>query len=241
MTDTRDEDGRSFLARWSQRKDSARIAETATPREKRGGAAPALPEEAPDDQLPALITGDERPLTEEEQELVDGLPDIETLEAESDFTPFMESKVPEFLRRRALRALWRLNPVLANVDGLVDYGEDFTDSAMVIEGMQTAYRVGKGFMTDEELAGKPDEEDVPAADAQAVDTQAADTQAADTKAADTKAEGTEAEDGPEDEEARRLAAAEQSETAADSGSAPGSGGDLQDEDEAEQVGDGDLE
>lgn len=221
MTDTRDESGRSFLARWSQRKDSARIAETATPREKRGGAAPVLPEEAPDDQLPALITGDERPLTEEEQELVDGLPDIETLDAESDFTPFMQSKVPEFLRRRALQALWRTNPLLANVDGLVDYGGDFTDSAMVIEGMQTAYRVGKGFMTDEELAEKPDEEEAQAEDGQADDT--------------------EAEEAPEDEEARRLAAAEHPETEENAGSAPGAGDDLRSEDEAEEVGDGDLE
>ncbi|MEQ8332491.1 DUF3306 domain-containing protein [Nisaea sp.] len=160
MTDTRDDDGRGFLARWSQRKGSARIAETATPRDKRGGAAPVLPEEAPEDQLPALVTGDERPLSEEERELVDTLPDIEALDADSDFTPFMQSKVPEFLRRRALQVLWRSNPVLANVDGLVDYGEDFTDAARVIEGMQTAYRVGKGFMTDEELEETPDEEAV---------------------------------------------------------------------------------
>lgn len=231
MTDTQDEGGGNFLARWSQRKDSARIAETATPREKRGGAAPVLPDEAPDDQLPALVNGDERPLTEEEQEVVDGLPDIATLDAESDFTPFMESKVPEFLRRRALQALWRTNPVLANVDGLVDYGGDFTDSAMVIEGMQTAYRVGKGFMTDEELAEKPDEEDVPAEDAQAEDILAEDAQA----------EDAEVEDGPENEEARRLAVAEHSETAENSGSVPGSGDAVQGEDEAEEVGDGDLE
>lgn len=218
MTDARDDDesGGGFLARWSQRKDSARIAETATPREKRGGAAPALPDEAPEDQLPALITGDERPLTEEEQELVDGLPDIETLDAESDFTPFMQSKVPEFLRRRALQALWRTNPVLANVDGLVDYGGDFTDSAMVIEGMQTAYRVGKGFMTDEELGEIPEEEDAGADD-------------------------LESENEPDDEEATRVAAAEGSEIEVDMNSAPGAADEKKGEDEGDEVGDGDLE
>ncbi len=221
MTDTRDESDRGFLARWSERKDSARIAETATPREKRGGAAPTLPDEAPEDQLPALITGDERPLTEEEQELVDGLPDIETLEAESDFTPFMQSKVPEFLRRRALRALWRLNPVLANVDGLVDYGDDFTDAAMVVEGMQTAYRVGKGFMTDEELGEKPVEED------------------AGTE--DTEAEEVEAEGEPEDLEARRLAAADGDETKAEIDTAAGPVDEIQSENDADEVGDGDLD
>lgn len=217
MTDAHDDGDGNFLARWSRRKDSARIAETATPREKRGGAAPVLPEEAPEDQLPALVTGDERALTEEEQELVDGLPDIETLDAESDFTPFMQSKVPEFLRRRALRALWRSNPLLANVDGLVDYGEDFTDSAMVIEGMQTAYRVGKGFMTDEELAENAREDDA-------------------------GADGADAENEPDDEEeARRVAAAERAETGADMEPAPDAGDDGQAEIDDDEVGDGDLE
>jgi uncharacterized protein DUF3306 len=217
LTDAHDDGGDNFLARWSRRKDSARIAETATPREKRGGAAPVLPEEAPEDQLPALVTGDERALTEEEQELVDGLPDIETLDAESDFTPFMQSKVPEFLRRRALQALWRSNPLLANVDGLVDYGEDFTDSAMVIEGMQTAYRVGKGFMTDEELAENAREDEA-------------------------GADGADAENEPDDEEeARRLAAAERAETGADTDPAPDAGDDGQAEIDDDEVGDGDLE
>jgi len=217
LTDAHDDGGDNFLARWSRRKDSARIAETATPREKRGGAAPVLPDEAPKDQLPALVTGDERALTEEEQELVDGLPDIETLDAESDFTPFMQSKVPEFLRRRALQALWRSNPLLANVDGLVDYGEDFTDSAMVIEGMQTAYRVGKGFMTDEELAENAREDEA-------------------------EADGADAENEPDnEEEARRLAAAERAETGADMDPAPDAGDDGQAEIDDDEVGDGDLE
>ena len=43
----------------------------------------------------------------------------------------------------ALRRLWKVNPVLANVDGLVEYGEDFTDSATVVENLQTTYQVGK--------------------------------------------------------------------------------------------------
>tara|TARA_E500000318_G_scaffold80573_1_gene75774 strand:+ start:182 stop:904 length:723 start_codon:yes stop_codon:yes gene_type:complete len=228
LTDARDDDesGGGFLARWSQRKDSARIAETATPREKRGGAAPALPDEAPEDQLPALVTGDERALTEEEQELVDGLPDIETLDAESDFTPFMQSKVPEFLRRRALQALWRTNPVLANVDGLVDYGGDFTDAAMVVEGMQTAYRVGKGFMTDEELAGTPEEEE----------------EAGTEDAAGTEETGADAEnEQDDDEEARRVAAAEGSEAEADTDPSPDSSDENQGQDGDDAVGDGDLE
>lgn len=86
------------------------------------------------------------------------LPDPDTLEAGDDIRGFMNKAVPDRLRRRALRRLWRLNPVLANVDGLVDYGEDFTDSATVIENMQTAYQVGKGMLKHvEELARQAEE------------------------------------------------------------------------------------
>ena len=52
------------------------------------------------------------------------LPDPEKLKAGDDISGFMAKVVPDRLRRRALRRFWRLNPVLANVDGLVDYGED---------------------------------------------------------------------------------------------------------------------
>ncbi len=74
------------------------------------------------------------------------LPDPDTLKLGDDVRGFMSRAVPDRLRRRALRSLWRLNPVLANIDGLVDYGEDFTDAACVIENMQTTYQVGKGML-----------------------------------------------------------------------------------------------
>jgi len=88
-----------------------------------------------------------------------GLPDPDTLEAGGDFRAFMDKAVPERLRRRALRRLWLSNPALANLDGMVDYGEDFTDSACVIEGMQTAYQVGKGmFAHVQEMARQAEAE-----------------------------------------------------------------------------------
>ena len=73
------------------------------------------------------------------------LPQPEALTTPEDVRSFLAKEVPQRLKTRALRRLWRLNPVLANLDGLVDYGEDFTDNAMVIEGMKTAYQVGKGM------------------------------------------------------------------------------------------------
>ena len=59
---------------------------------------------------------------------------------------FMANGVPTYLRRRAMRALWRSNPVFANLDGLVDYGDDFTDAANVVPDIKTAYQVGKGML-----------------------------------------------------------------------------------------------
>ncbi|PWE32574.1 DUF3306 domain-containing protein [Maritimibacter sp. 55A14] len=63
-----------------------------------------------------------------------------------DFSAFMKAAVPDRLRRRALRVLWRSNPMLANLDSLVDYGEDFTDGATIMANMQTTYQVGKGML-----------------------------------------------------------------------------------------------
>ncbi len=89
-----------------------------------------------------------------------GLPDPDTLSEGDDFTGFLAKTVPARIRQRALRKLWLTNPVLANVDGLVDYGEDFTDASMVIEGMQTTYQVGKGMLRHvEEMARQAEAEE----------------------------------------------------------------------------------
>ncbi|MGV6846965.1 MAG: DUF3306 domain-containing protein [Marinibacterium sp.] len=74
------------------------------------------------------------------------LPDPETLGEGDDFRAFLDNAIPDRLKTRALRRLWRVNPVLANLDGLVDYGEDFTDAATVMDSLTTAYRVGKGML-----------------------------------------------------------------------------------------------
>ena len=98
------------------------------------------------------------------------LPDPDTLKMGDDVTGFMQDVVPARLRHRALRRLWRLNPVLANVDGLVDYGEDFTDAACVIENLQTAYQVGKGMLTHVETLAAQAEADAAEETEQPADT-----------------------------------------------------------------------
>ncbi len=88
-----------------------------------------------------------------------GLPDPDTLTEGDDFKVFLTETIPARIKTRAIRRLWLTNPVLANVDGLVDYGEDFTDASMVVENMQTTYQVGKGMTRHlEELARQAEEE-----------------------------------------------------------------------------------
>lgn len=143
----------SFLARWSRRKrdPDQEPDPTAEPDEVEPGRAevPALQGDREGDQ-----EGDgEADEDAGDPEVIAKLPDIESLDETSDFAPFMAEGVPEILRRRALRKLWRLNPVFANLDGLAEYDEDFTDAANLLSEIKTVYKVGRG-MVDREAAQK---------------------------------------------------------------------------------------
>lgn len=119
------------LARWSRRKRAAKTEE----------AAPL----ATDDSAPV-----EAPEVDDSAYLeAHGLTAPEDMEEGADFTAFMKTGVPDALRRRALRRLWQVNPTLANLDGLLEYGEDYTDAAMVPQIVATAYQVGRGFLREE--------------------------------------------------------------------------------------------
>lgn len=128
-------DDDNLFARWSRRK--RRVAEEAE-------AVPPAPEAA-------VVEIAEPETPEEEAELLARLelPVPETLTAGDDFTAFMKAGVPEFLKKRALRVLWRSNPVLANLDGLNDYDDDFTSPELNQKVLATAYKVGRGFLRDE--------------------------------------------------------------------------------------------
>ena len=75
-----------------------------------------------------------------------GLPEPEVLETVEEVQAFLKAALPARLRNRALRRLWRLNPVLANLDGLVDHGEDYRDAAVSAGAVSSSYRVGQGMM-----------------------------------------------------------------------------------------------
>ena len=74
------------------------------------------------------------------------LPNPNDVNKEAELDRFFDGKTPERLRQMALRRLWRINPFFGFVDDMVEYGEDYTDAATVIDGMQTAYQVGKGYL-----------------------------------------------------------------------------------------------
>lgn len=134
-----------FLSRWSRRKVEARQGL----RKKEQEAAPA-PEEA---RPPAAGEGGEpvrpgEPVLDEES-FADV--DFDKLDFSSDYTRFMHKGVPAAIKRRALRKLWTSDPVLACVDGLNDYDLDYTDAATVVKDLKTSWKVGRGFLTDEDL------------------------------------------------------------------------------------------
>lgn len=130
-----------FLGRWSRRKlDEKRTVALPDDGAKADPAAvePAAEVAPADDRSDAEILADL------------GLPDPAALKPGDDVSGFMQAAVPDRLRRLALRALWRSNPVLANVDGLVEYGEDYTDAATVVDNLQTLYQAGKGMLFEDE-------------------------------------------------------------------------------------------
>lgn len=137
---------------WARRKAAVRAeqeAETAAQDAEALAQAQAELENRPDEEILAELE----------------LPDPDNLKPGDDIVGFMAREVPDRLRRRALRQLWRLNPALANLDGLVDYGEDYRAPGLTGGVVETAYQVGKGMLArfeDEAVAAEsPEEQDVP--------------------------------------------------------------------------------
>ncbi len=164
----------SRLSRWSQRKLAAK--------KKHGGAVPepddgtdeairpgeaAVPVEAERRELsapgqpPKPDVAVAKPEQAEAAMLTEAdLPSIDALTAQSDYTVFLKQNVPEVLRKAALRKLWVSDPVLANLDGLNDYDDDYTIvTAMTMD--DTSYKIGRGLLGDEqkpELEAETDSE-----------------------------------------------------------------------------------
>lgn len=140
----------TFLARWSRRKVAAR----------RGAPEPdpVLPSEAaiaPDADAETAPAAREAPLEERSGPEPPPLPDPDTLDAASDLRPFLQPGVPAELKRRALRRMWKVNPIIATPDGLDDYYvvNDFSDASTAVADLRTLYRVGRGMLASAEEEG----------------------------------------------------------------------------------------
>ena len=125
-----------FLSRWSARKSQIAKGED-------------VPDEVPSPEIVEdAVLEDEEDAALTDAEILEkyDLPDPEAVTEESGLEQFLNGKgLPGRVRQMALRRLWRLNPLFGVVDDMVEYGEDYTDAATVIEDMKTAYTVGKGY------------------------------------------------------------------------------------------------
>ncbi len=71
---------------------------------------------------------------------------LDELNEKSDFSVFLKEGVPEFLKKKAMLTLWRSNPIFANVDGLVDYDDDFANPDLIMKTFESAYQTGRGYV-----------------------------------------------------------------------------------------------
>ncbi len=147
MTDKRE----TALARWSRLKRADTEAKPPPPLDGQLPEASTAPRPEAEIVAPREDREDAPPEHPEhpEHDEVD-LPDIADLNAESDYSVFLREGVSEEIRRKALRVLWRSDPVLANLDGLNDYDEDFRSTGVIAEAVRTAYKAGKGYLREED-------------------------------------------------------------------------------------------
>jgi putative acetyltransferase len=160
-------DDEPFLKRWSRRKVEAREGPDKVEPAREGADADIR---VPGDvSLPAQ--GEARPQDKREPTEADFADvDFDALDAKSDYARFLTKGVPEAIKQKALRKLWASDPVFSQIEPFQEYAGDFTDAAVAVPAgtLKTAYRVGKGFLSDEEVAaweklGHPEEATVAAA------------------------------------------------------------------------------
>lgn len=136
----------SRLSSWSKRKLA--VAEEAK--------SDALAEEDVVDEEAAAALALEHEANREAAEAID----LETIDEDTDFSVFMKDGVPDLLKKSAMAILWRTNPIFANVDGLVDYDDDFGSPDLIMKTFESAYKIGKGYLEKVEEEDEDSAEEV---------------------------------------------------------------------------------
>jgi hypothetical protein len=182
-TAERDDD---FLTRWSERKTMARQGVELPEPEEDAGVAPPVDSEPDDDAGEAAADGESAAAEPVE------LPPIESLDENSDYSPFLASGVSPDVRRDALRKLFH-SPKFNVRDGLDDYDLDFTNPEPLGD-IITAEMRHRMQVELERLAGlRDEEEEMPEEAVAAVDGDAEVTR----EEPDEPAEGDDGDDGDE--------------------------------------------
>jgi hypothetical protein len=119
MTDAPDQPGGFSLKRWSRRKLEAARADASQTPATPVVAAPSPPPNAPSPEAPMPVAQTAA------RESAAPLPPVESLTPDSDFTPFLQPKVDETVRRAALKKLFA-DPHFNVMDGLDIYIDDYS-------------------------------------------------------------------------------------------------------------------
>lgn len=192
------EDG--FLSRWSSRKRSSRRGRASPVADPVAVADPPAPELAVEEEGAASAAGlgngdgqgrplalrpeenleDPSPERLREQAEAAGLPAIEELDADSDYSAFLARGVPEALKRAALRKLWRSNPVFANLDGLNDYDLDYNVVDRVLNLAEAGAKVVKSLTSEETPASRTADVQGPSSNEDGATADGAETEATET-------------------------------------------------------------
>ena len=138
------EDDKGFFSRWSDRKRAIAAGEDVVQDDPQ--LAPSVDMVEPENAEEEAARLAELTANREAAEAID----IDALDYDSDYSAFFKDGVPPLLKQKAMRLLWRSNPLLANVDGLCDYDENFGDPSLILEKFESAYRIGKGYFVEEE-------------------------------------------------------------------------------------------
>jgi Protein of unknown function (DUF3306) len=108
-----------FLKRWSRRKQEAKSGEKSAEKsgEKSAGQGSAAPE-----------TAEAAPAEPPEAEIdLAKLPSLDSIDAATDITAFLQKGIPAELGRAALRRAWAADPTVRDFVGLAENAWDFTD------------------------------------------------------------------------------------------------------------------
>lgn len=135
-----------FLSRWSRRKQAVRDGDLSDDAlgDALGDAEDTAGENDGEPARSAELRAEAARVEQENREAAEAV-DLEALSFDSDYSVFLKKGVSTDLKNAALRKLWRSNPVLACVDGLNDYDEDFRTVQTLVGGLKTSWQVGKGY------------------------------------------------------------------------------------------------